>query len=758
VIRRSERFHIARGTIWASAAAGVLALGVGVACSKSDKVTGPAGQLHTIVVAPSSATMAEGTSKAFTATGQDASGHPVSGLTFFWSSSDTTVATVTQGGQVTAVDTGKVQIAASVGGVSGFASVTVSQKPVGSIVVAPTAATLRIATTLQLTDTVKDASGHVLQGQTVTWSSDTAAIVAVDANGLVIARAIGVAHITATSGGKSAQATITVSSVPVASIIITPPTPSVFVAQTTQLTAVTKDSAGNILPGRVVRWSASNTAIATVDSISGLVTGAGAGSTSIKARSEGVTDSVTVTVSNAPPSTVILSPSVSQVDVGQTVQLTAVVTNSSGNPISNPTVNFTSNKTNVASVTSQAGATAQILAGPNAGTATITGTSGAATGTATMIVSLTGVDSVHISAANDTLTPGQSETLTATAYDSSGNILSGRPVTWQSSNTAVATINGGGTVTAQSTPGVAVIFATISGVKGSLALVVNPVPVGSVTISPHADTIAIVGQLQLTSVVRDIHGTIINPSQTWYSANNSIAVVTSSGLVTGVSAGQTMIIDSVGGKADTNTTLVVTPVASVVVYPTPDTIFATAPGNTVQLADSTKDAGGHNLTGRPVAWSPTSGGAAKVNNTSNPGLVTATGASTSAGTTITATSSDGPSGTATIVVLGHSDSVAVNITAPDTLSPSATGFPTTTTATVTVLDNFGSPVEATRPVTWQSSDGSTVTINDGATLTTTAGATVTLKAVSTNSNPVTITVTAVDNASATNNAPVTVVP
>jgi len=737
---RGSRWDGARRALRVAVVAGLVAIGIGVACSKTDKITGPAGPLQTIVVSPSPDTIPVGGSKTLAATGQDASGRSISGLTFFWSSSGDSIATVTQSGQVTALKTGQIQIAASVEGVSGFATVTVSPTPVGSITVTPASATLRIATTLQLTDTVKDALGHVLTGQTVTWSSDSTPIVSVDGNGLVTARALGVAHITAASGGKSAQATITVSLVPVRSITITPAAPSVFVTQTTQLTAVTKDSAGNVLSGRIVRWSTANPAIATIDSVAGLLTGVGPGSTQVRARSEGITDSVTATVSTAPPSTVVLSPNVSQVDVGQPVTLTATVTNSTGGIVSNPTVTFTSDKPTVASVTSETGATGQILAGPNAGTATITGTSGLATGTATIIVSLVGVDSVHISAAHDTLTTGQAEPLTATAYDSSGNVLGGRAVTWQSSNTAVATVNGSGSVTAVG-PGVAVIFATISGVKGSLALVVNSVPVGSVTITPAADTIQVLQQLQLTATVKNINGTVINPPQTWYSTNTGIAVVTSSGLVTGVGAGQTMIIDSTGGKADTNTTLVLAPVASVVVYPTPDTIFATAPKATVQLNDSAKDANGNYLAGRPVTWSASSGNFATVNSS---GLVTGNNVD-SATVTITAMSSDGPSGNATVAVLGHAGADSINfsdVSHPDTLSATGVGFDVSDNATATVLDTFNNDVSATRLVTWSTSDSTSLVINGHASVANVVASTpVTLSAVNNVGLPTTVTVT-----------------
>src|SRR5665213_1158204 len=112
------------------------------------------------------------------------------------------LATVTQGGVVTGVAVGKLQVAASAQGPSGFATVVVTPKPVGSVIVTPAHATIRVATTLQLSDTVKDQSGNVLTGQTVTWSTDSANTASVDGNGLVTGRHIGTATITATVGGK----------------------------------------------------------------------------------------------------------------------------------------------------------------------------------------------------------------------------------------------------------------------------------------------------------------------------------------------------------------------------------------------------------------------------------------------------------------------------------------------------------------------------------------------------------------------------
>jgi hypothetical protein len=69
----------------------------------------------------------------------------------------------------------------------------------------------------------------------------------------------------------------------------------VNVGQTTQLTATTRDANNNVLAGRAVTWSSSNTGIATVSS-SGVVTGVATGSATITATSEGKSGTAAITV------------------------------------------------------------------------------------------------------------------------------------------------------------------------------------------------------------------------------------------------------------------------------------------------------------------------------------------------------------------------------------------------------------------------------------------------------------------------------
>ena len=87
----------------------------------------------------------------------------------------------------------------------------------------------------------------------------------------------------------------------VASVAVTLASSTINVTQTSQATAVLRDAQNNVLTGRTVTWTSSNTAVATVSATSGLVTGVAAGTANIIATSEGRTGQAPITVA-APPS------------------------------------------------------------------------------------------------------------------------------------------------------------------------------------------------------------------------------------------------------------------------------------------------------------------------------------------------------------------------------------------------------------------------------------------------------------------------
>src|SRR5881398_2934018 len=90
-----------------------------------------------------------------------------------------------------------------------------------------------------------------------------------------------------------------------------------------------------------------------------------------------------------------------------------------------------------------------------------------------------------------TATPavGSTVQLTATPKDANGNPLTGRVVTWQSSNSAIASVNGSGLVSGAAAGGPVTITATSEGQSGTASITVSGVPVASVTVSPASASV-----------------------------------------------------------------------------------------------------------------------------------------------------------------------------------------------------------------------------------------------------------------------------
>jgi uncharacterized protein YjdB len=154
-----------------------------------------------------------------------------------------------------------------------------------------------VAATTPLKATVRDVNNGVMQASPVSWSSDQPLTAAVSQSGVVTGLLPGSATITATSGGKTGSASVTVQLAPVASVTVSPSTLELRRDRdrTGTLAATLLDALGNTLTGREVTWSSSNTQVATVND-SGVVTAQNKGDATVTATSEGVSGLAVVKV------------------------------------------------------------------------------------------------------------------------------------------------------------------------------------------------------------------------------------------------------------------------------------------------------------------------------------------------------------------------------------------------------------------------------------------------------------------------------
>jgi len=599
-----------------------------------------------IAVALASSNLDVGQTTQASATLLSSAGASFTGPTIAWQSSNPAIAAVNASGVVTAVARGSVTISAVADGKTGSAPLTVGPKAVATVAVTPNAVSAALGQSAQLTATPKDATGGALTGRTITWASANTAVATVSAAGLVKAVGTGSTTISATAGGVTGSATFTTAPVAAASVAVTPNAPTVQVGQDTQLTATAYDASGTVLSNRAATWSSANPTVATVSS-TGRVTGVSSGQATITATIDGKAATAALRVNDAPPPPVA-SIAVSlgaNLTIGQTGQATAVLRDAAGNVLSGRTIAWSTAEPSLATVTSLGVVTAVA-----AGSATIVAASEGVTGTATVVIAPAApapVSTVTLSAPSTSMVVGQSQTITATLRDAQGNVLTGRTIAWSSSNLGAASVTPTGQVQAVGA-GSATIVATSEGKSGAIMLSVTAPPTSVASVSITGTSPITVGQTsQLTATPKDAHGTALTGKVvSWSSSSSSIATVSSTGVVTGVAAGTTMINATVDGVVGSMPVTVnsTTPagVASVTVGVTPTVNV----GQNVQAIATAKDASGATISAS-FAWSSSNSVVATV---SASGMVTAVSAGSA---TITATTS-GKSGNATLSVSSSS--------------------------------------------------------------------------------------------------------
>jgi uncharacterized protein YjdB len=333
-----------------------------------------------VTMDPATASLVPGDTATISATPRDSTGTALGGRTISWASSNTSVATVSSSGIVTAIATGSAAIRATSEGKLGTTNVTVSAPPVASVSVSPHSASVVTHGTVQLSVTLRDSKGNVLSGRSIAWSSGDGDIATVNGSGLVTGAAPGTAEIYATSEGHTDSSAVTVTVPAVASVSVAPNTATLRVGNTSQLTATVRDAGGNTLSGRTVTWASSATATATV-SASGLVTAVAPGSATITATSEGKNGTSAITVTLVPVSSVSLAPNRDTLAVGGKAQLTATLKDSAGQVLTGRSVSWSTSSSSVATVT-----TAGMVTGVAGGSATITATSEGKAGTSAIVV------------------------------------------------------------------------------------------------------------------------------------------------------------------------------------------------------------------------------------------------------------------------------------------------------------------------------------------------------------------------------------
>ena len=287
--------------------------------------------------------------------------------------------------------------------------------------------------------------------------------------------------------------------------------------------------------------------------------------------------------------------------------------------------------------------------------------------------------------------------LEATVLDQHGNVMTGVPISWQSSSFEVVRVDQGGLVTAVDN-GSAYIVAAAGDAKDSARVAVRQRP-HSLRIPPPRRRIieALEDTVRVPAFVLDSNGRpIVDASVAWSSGNTSVVTVDQEGLVTSVDNGIATLGATHETLADSITAEVKQTPASVRLHPPGDLEFVTL-GDTVRLSAEVLDANGHTISGVAVGWSTSDLAVAVIDRD---GLVTAIG---NGNATVSATAKRATGSTGVVVdqhpVVIEVASPATLIAIGDSVQLSAQAF------------DAGGTLIADAVFTWSSSEPRVATVN-----------------------------------------------
>ena len=562
----------------------VVTASIGTVSGTLSVVVNPA--LSTLIISPASFSIASGQKQQLTAQGvySDGTSHDVT-TQVTWTSNNGGVASVS-GGLVTGVSTGSATITATLGSVSKTASATVTAASLQSINVSP--ATSSVATGQSQAFT---AYGLFSDGSTtditnsVTWSSNAANVATVNPTGLATGVGTGSATITATSGTASGSATLSVTSAILTSVDISPDDQTIPIGGQIQLTltgSYSDNTTQDITIGAT--WTSSDPTLASVDPVSGIVTGvknSNGNPVTITASYGAFSGTTTVTVTDAVPESLTLTPATASIAAGTTQQYTVnqIYSDGSIQPVVSG-LSWISSSAATASVDANGLAT-----GIAPGQATITVAYGSMTATASLTVTSATLTALVVTPVTTVVGINGTVQFTATGVFSDNSVedLTSQAA-WSSSVASYAVINDAGVASGLSA-GTTTITATYGGVSGTATLNVTTATLVSITVLPANPIAPPRSRIQMTAIGVFSDGTQVQlTGVSWRTNSARYAMVSSTGVLrTKKTTNQPVVVYARlnGITGQTNITISNMTIASVQLTPATPTI---AVGTTQQFA------------------------------------------------------------------------------------------------------------------------------------------------------------------------------
>lgn len=527
-----------------------------------------AAALTSIAVAPTAVSIATGETQQFSATGLFSDGSAIDITnSVMWASDTLAVATLSPTGLATGVGVGTANVSATSGTVVGTDPLTVTAAVLQSIDISPDSQSVPVGGQVPFTVTGTFSDGSSQMMANATYSSSNPAIASIDpVSGIAtgVAANSNAVTITATLGGFTDTASLTVLPPTLQSIAVTPLTATVTAGSTVQfaLTGVFSDGSAEALT-QSVSWSSSLPSIAGIDA-NGLASGVAPGQITIGAAYGGLTASAALTVELGAPVSLTVTPGLLSLGTGGTQQFTATAVFGDGSSQDlTSQVQWISSAASVALISNTGLANAVGL-----GTAQITAEYQGLSGSATLTVAAIKLVSINVTPATPVVPAHTRIQFTAIGVFSDGSTSPLSGVSWKSTTSKVGNINRSGLVWTRNT-GSTTISATLNGITGNTLLTVSSTALVSLTITPANPTIAPGTEQQFALIGTYANGTQVDLTKSayWWSSNWHDAFVWG-GLATAWNSGQ-VTITAIFWPLTAQTTLTVSnaTIASVAVTP-----------------------------------------------------------------------------------------------------------------------------------------------------------------------------------------------
>ena len=407
---------------------------------------------------------------------------------------------------------------------------------------------LPLGTTQHLIATVIPENAY----QVLNWSSSNTAVATVDQSGLITAKAIGTATITATTTdgtNLSASCTVTVYT-SVSSISLNKSDMLLYCGESEKLIAtITPSNATN----KAVSWSSSNSAVATVDQ-TGKVTAKSLGTATITASTtDGSNLGATCKVEVVPilVSSLTLNKTNGLLYVGETDNLSATILPENA---TNKTITWSSTNSAIATVSSTVNGIGKVQA-KSAGDVTITALTGDGSNvSATCNYSIYNkTTSISLKETDIVLQPGENTLLTTEIKPESTN----PNLTWTSSDENVVKVDNTGKIFAKNVGTAIIRVTTTDGTnKSATCTVTVKIPAQQLIISQSKANVYQSDSFTLSATIYPTNTT--NKTLKWISDNTIIASVDQNGVVTARKVGTATITCETTDGSNLSATCLVT--------------------------------------------------------------------------------------------------------------------------------------------------------------------------------------------------------